>query len=400
MEESISSGAVKRDSQVTPLAAVLVLTFVCSLATGVFWHAVPFIAKHSYGFPQTKNLLLAFSMGAVYTLGAFTAGRLIRYLEHRLSARGVLAVAVTTLAVVCLAPVIVPAEWALWVAALVGTYVTSLIWPIVESYLTAGRHGQSMRSALGWFNLTWAPAVAIPMFVLAPILETHGQWAIGGFAGVGLLGLVALRWFAPQPGRHDAELAVAHVGREYHLLLRSARVLLPLSYVLNSAMNPILPYRFEALGVDVWWETPSAATWIVVRVAVFAIMWRMGFWHGRWGTLLLGAVAMTGGFALVVAGPTLASMLVGFAVLGVGLGVVYYAALYYALAVGHARIDAGGTHEGLIGAGYAAGPLVGLGGSAFAGGAGIVGTVWGLVGVASIPALRPYLEARRRRRSP
>ena len=251
--------AVKRDSQVTPLAAVLALTFVCSLATGVFWHGVPFIAKHSYGFPQTKNLLLACAMGAVYTLGAFTAGRLTRYVEHTLSARGVLAVSITALSVVCLAPVAVPAEWALWVAALVGTYLTSLLWPVIESYLTAGRHGESMRSALGWFNLTWAPAVAIPMFVLAPILDTHGQWAIGGFAGVGLLGLVALCWFAPQPGRHDAELAVAHVGREYHLLLRSARILLPLSYVLNSAMTPILPYRFEALGVDVWWETPSAA---------------------------------------------------------------------------------------------------------------------------------------------
>ena len=108
---------------------------------------------------------------------------------------------------------------------------------------------------------------------------------------------------------------------------------------------------------------------------------------------------MTGGFALVVTGPTLGWMLVGLALLGVGLGVVYYAALYYALAVGHARVEAGGTHEGLIGAGYATGPLVGLGGSAVAGGAGIVGAVWALVGVAGIPAVRPYLEARRQRRN-
>ncbi len=132
---------MKQDSESTPLAAVLALTFVCSMGTGVFWHGVPFIAKHSYGFPQTKNLLLAFAMGGVYTLGAFTAGRLTRYIEHKLNARGVLAVSISTLAGVCLVPVAVPAEWALWVAALIGTYVTSLIWPVVESYLTAGRHG-------------------------------------------------------------------------------------------------------------------------------------------------------------------------------------------------------------------------------------------------------------------
>ena len=388
---------MKQDPESTPLAAVLALTFVCSMGTGVFWHGVPFIAKHTYDFPQARNLLLSLAMGGVYTIGAFTAGRLTRWIEHRLSARGVLAVSVTTLSLVCLAPLLVRGEWALWLAALVGTYVTSLIWPVIESYVTAGRHGASMRSALGWFNLTWAPAVAVPMFAMAPILGTHGQWAIGGFASIGLLGLVALRWFAAQPGHHDLEVADAHVGVEYPSLLRSARVLLPLSYVLNAAMNPILPYRFETLGVDVWWETPAAATWIVVRVVIFAIMWRLPFWHGRWGTLLLGAVSMTAGFGLVVTGPTMASVLAGLAFLGGGLGVVYYAALYYAMAVGRAQVEAGGTHEALIGAGYTVGPAAGLTGSAIAGGIGIVGVVWALVGLAGIPAVRPYLAARRRR---
>jgi hypothetical protein len=269
----------------------------------------------------------------------------------------------------------------------------------MESYVTAGRHGAAMRSALGWFNLTWAPAVAIPLFALSPLLERHGQWAIGGFAGVGLIALFALRWFAPRPGHHDHELAGIHVGPEYPDLLRSARVLLPLSYVLNAAMSPILPYRFEAIGLDVSWETPAAATWIVVRVAVFALLWRMRFWHGRWGTLLVGALAMTGGFGLVVTGPNLAAMLVGLACLGAGLGVVYYAALYYAMAVGRAQVEAGGTHEGLIGAGYTIGPLAGLAGAAVAGGIGIVGAVVGLVVLAGIPAIRPYREARRRRES-
>ena len=41
---------VNQDRESTPLAAVLALTFVCSMGTGVLWHAVPFIAKHSYDF--------------------------------------------------------------------------------------------------------------------------------------------------------------------------------------------------------------------------------------------------------------------------------------------------------------------------------------------------------------
>jgi len=281
--------------------------------------------------------------------------------------------------------------------------VTSVIWPLIESFVTAGRHGPAMRSAIGWFNFTWAPAVAIPMFAMAPILEHHGQWAIGGFSSIGLAGLVLLRWFAPRPGHHDLNVASAHVGGDYPLLLRSARVLLPLSYVLNAAMSPLLPYRLESLGLAVAWKTPATATWIVARVAVFVAMWRLAFWHGRWGTLLAGAIAMTAGFAMVVAGGTIAVVLAGFAVFGTGLGIVYYAALYYAMAVGRAEVDAGGTHEGLIGAGYALGPLLGLvGGSlgraaSVATGTAIVGLVWAAVGAGAVAAAAPYFKARSRR---
>ena len=42
------------------------------------------------------------------------------------------------------------------------------------------------------------------------------------------------------------------------------------------------------------------------------------------------------------------------------MGLTYYAALYYSLAVGHAAVDAGGTFEALIGFGYFGGPLLGL----------------------------------------
>ena len=388
-----------RDDRVTPLGAVLGLTFLCSLSTGVFWHGVPFIAKHTYEFSQTRNLLLAAAMGGVYTIGAFTAGRVTRLVERWLTPRGVLAACIMVLALVCLGPIItVDQEWALWLAALMGTWVTAIIWPVVESYLTAGRHGAQMRSAIGRFNLTWAPAVAIPLLAMAPILERHGEWAIGAFVPISVVALVMLAWFARHPGHHDPVTADAHVGGEYRLLLRSARVLLPLSYVLSSAMNPILPYRFEALDVAVWWETPATATWTLVRVLAFVTMWRLGFWHGRWGTLLLGGLAMTGGFALVVMGPNLPFMLAGFATLGAGVGVIYYAALYYAMAVGRAQVEAGGTHEGLIGAGYAVGPVIGLLGAAVAGGLGIVVAVWTLVGRAGAPAVRPYARAHAQRR--
>ena len=54
-------------------------------------------------------------------------------------------------------------------------------------------------------------------------------------------------------------------------------------------------------------------------------------------------------------------MIVGLILFGSGMGVTYYAAIYYALAVGRAEVEAGGTHEALIGGGYMVGPIIGLG---------------------------------------
>jgi len=52
--------------------------------------------------------------------------------------------------------------------------------------------------------------------------------------------------------------------------------------------------------------------------------------------------------------------LVGELLLGLAAGFAYYSALYYALVVKNASVDAGGAHEALIGLGYAHGPLAGL----------------------------------------
>jgi hypothetical protein len=98
---------------------------------------------------------------------------------------------------------------------------------------------------------------------------------------------------------------------------------------------------------------------------------------------------------------SLVPLLVGLLVFGVGMGLTYYAAFYYALAVGHAEVDAGGTFEALIGLGYCVGPLLGLLGHAAGGEARarsvtvlLTAAVTALAGAA---ALRPYRAARRRR---
>jgi hypothetical protein len=132
-------------------------------------------------------------------------------------------------------------------------------------------------------------------------------------------------------------------------------------------------------------------------------MWRTGFWHGRWATLALGGVGLAGGLALVLLAQTPAGIVAGLLLYGAGMGLTYYAALYYSMAVGHAAVDAGGNFEALIGLGYLVGPMLGVMGHAVANPAGAgtatVVLTWLVTGLASRGAIRPYLEARRRRQA-
>jgi MFS family permease len=53
-------------------------------------------------------------------------------------------------------------------------------------------------------------------------------------------------------------------------------------------------------------------------------------------------------------------VVLGLVCFGLGMAAIYCGAIYYAMEVGSAEVEAGGAHEALIGVGYTAGPLCGL----------------------------------------
>lgn len=195
------------------------------------------------------------------------------------------------------------------------------------------------------------------------------------------------------------------------MLMRSGRMLLLLSYVVISATGPLLPFLLdERLQVSLEWQTPAASAWMIARVIVMIVLWRLAFWHGRWGTLLLGGALTTLGFAAVIISPSVWPLLTALLALGAGMGIIYYSTLYYSMTVGAAAVDAGGKFEALIGAGYTAGPAAGLaalyitnaqptGESAGEFNTAIIALVWIVVAAGLVGAVRPYLQARAKRRS-
>jgi hypothetical protein len=399
------------------LRVLLVITFFASVSGGTFWTGIFFVTAQHYRFSAVRNLALGAAMGAVYALAARFTGPLLRALERHFSPRAILAGALTTWGVAAALPLVAAdVEPLFWLVALVGAAASAITWPVVEGYLGAGRHGPAMRRAIGWFNVTWTCATAVSLLALPLLGRANVLLTIAASALVNAIAVAALFGLPARPGPHEADAAAAAIGREYPALKAAASWLLPLSYLMSATLSPILPHRLAAWGA-VAPISVIAASWMVARFATLLAMWRLGFWHGRWGTLFAAGAALCGGLALVFLGTSLVQVVAGLLLLGAGTGLTYYAALYYTLAVGHAAVDAGGNFEALIGLGYFAGPLIGLcgqglgplvagmvrGGEAGAGGAegaraATVALTWAAAAFFVARAIGPYAKARARRR--
>lgn len=365
---------------------------------GALSSAVFFVTAQCYGWSPERNLVLAIVMGGVYALVARSTGSLLRVVERVVAPRTALQCALCGWGLTSLAPFAFPdSEIALWVAALGGAVTSAITWPVVQSFLSAGRRGRALRSSIGWFNVTWTPATAVPqlampLFVALDLRITFTFAAFAAFAAA-----VVVFTFPVHPVSDTIDDAGSEIGADYGGLARSSGWLLPLGYLMSFTLVPILPHRLEEVGVAATWVGAVGATWMVVRFAVLAVMWRVSFWHGRWGTLLVAAAFLTCGSALVLMGGSAPTVVAGLAVFGAGMALTYYASLYYRMAVGRGAIDAGGNFESLVGLGSFAGPVLGFAGHLTGGAAHGEAVTLALVGAsavaASLLAVRPYRAA-------
>ncbi len=376
----------------TPLWAIFVLTFLGSLGTGAITNGFSFIATEGLGYARRLNLLMALVLGVTYIGGALASGPIVAHLSRpgtRLTPRWLLVIVLVVIGTVCQLPILAQRlapgllEAALWTLIAVFSPMTGILWPVVEGYLSGGRRDAVLRSALGKFNIVWSGALVVSFWGMAPLLKDHPFVILSILGVTQFMMCVLLSWFPAYPPRHLDEDS-APVPAVYVSLLTIFRVLLIASYIVLSALSPLLPIVEDRLGVDVHWKTPLASAWLTARVLLFVVFERWHGWHGRWWTPWTGMGLMLLGFAACMSAPVFSGvfegagvvvLVAGLGVTGIGIAMTYYGALYYAMAVGNARsgpysgrqVDAGGKHEAMIGMGYTLGPLCGLAGFGLAG---------------------------------
>lgn len=357
------------------LPATLCFTWINSLAASAMTVGIFFVVERAYRFTPTDNLTLGLLMGLCYIPGAVGVGPgLRRLLERypRISTRRALVFLLFALACAAAAPaVFAPSRWIVWPAVGAHLMLSGALWPIVESYLSGGRTGRDLRTSTARFNVCWSSASFAVMWLAAPLLDERPLSVLAIAGALHVASCLVLPLLPSHPGRH------IHEEHEppppvYRQLLIVFRWLLPTGYVLAYCLSPLMPSLVARVGLGnaslkfagVEWAVGAiiASTWLFSRIGSFSLFAFWHGWHGKWATAFATASIMLLGFAIAVTAPGAGWLVMGLALFGIGLGGVYASALYYALEVGQAEVDAGGAHEALIGLGYTLGPLAGLGG--------------------------------------
>ena len=405
-----------------PAPPVFAFTFTNSLGSGVITSGIYFLTSNAYGFNRAENYLLGVLQGLTYVIAAFMAGSLVRRIRKTtgLSTRSLLVFLMGIMALLGALPWLAgtffggigrPTAWSIWVTVIIYSPLTGVMWPIVESFLSGGLRNESLRSRVGWWNVAWSSALVVAYFGVSPLVQDKAAIALLGLGCVHLASAGLLPFFPSEPPVHLDE--TPHVVPEtYPALLATFRVLLPASYLLMAALSPYLPKAMSTLGVAASMQMALSAAWLLPRTLMFALLQKWQGWHGQWWHAAVAVVLLLGGFsASVLSASTVGGqsglilLITGLACFGLGVAMTYCGAIYYALEVGQAEVDAGGTHEALIGAGYTAGPAIGfaaslgvrngfIGEGAFEGV--ILAVAAGVAVLASAVVIRKSLHGRRR----
>jgi MFS family permease len=368
---------------------LLLVTFIESFATVLLERGLYFFTHEQLGFGDVANLWLALGFGVAYAGGAVASDRMARVVgQKRLLCLLLLALAGSRALMAAF-----PLAWLLGVGFVAVGLFDGMKWPLVESYIVAGQEPRQALRTIGSFNIAWAGAVPLAVAASGPIIASPLPWALlGGAAAINLVTLWLIRRLPAEP----VHLAHDHPSRplpdrlrRYRALLVANRWTMLSSYALIFLMAPLMPGIFARLGFEVEGATGPASLLDVVRVLAFFLLQRYAGWHGRLGPMVAVLVGLPVGFGMVLFGNTLWVVLVGQVIFGFAAGLTYYGALYYAMVVKNASVEAGGLHEGIIGGGFAVGPAVGLAGSAMvaASGSYVAGM---LLGVAPLVVLTSW----------
>jgi MFS family permease len=349
-----------------------------------------FYTNHQFGWGARENLSIAALQGALYMIGALLAKTISRRWGRRRSLLGLYG-GMTALAVAV--GISASFRWAV-TAALLAVMETGLVaasWPMLQSLVSAAGEPAKLSKRLGYYNILWSSTGAIAVAASGAVIQHAPAWAFFGIIAAGHLLAGIIIFYRIQAAANPLEDAnpstvstlvqsrpdssITHPPllddaqmRHHRLALWLSRIALPSTYIIVYSIAPVLPSLHAIQQLTPTLATLVGSAWLIARAAAFAITGNTTFWHRRPGLMLLSSIVMLCAFigtivpgALSNLGLTqaLLAMVGSQIVLGLSIGTIYSASLYFGMAMSAGSTAHGGYHEALIGLGQILGPLLG-----------------------------------------
>ena len=369
-----SSQKLLRPRGAADIRLLFTVELLTSAAANFLQVGIFFYTTHRFQWSLRSNFLLAAVQGVTYVLGAMNANRLTRFWSRR----DALTRIYFALCVVALLGAALPYSVALAILLPIYSGLAAMSWPMLEGLVSEGLESDALSRRIALYNVLWAAAGALVLAVNGTVIEHFGG---GVFAFPAIFHGVAMTLM--RISRAQQRRSPAHKGDRRTPRSRSAcRAGTPATAdnrLMAFARGPprdlradLQPHGVDAVAPRVSHarsRPPDAdrqhldgnAPPHLSRPGIYNLVARAP------RILTVAAWLMLFAFLGTVVRPSdllghgtqstdLLSMILCQAMLGVALGLIYAASLYFGMVLSDGSTEHGGYHEALIGLGSILGP--------------------------------------------
>jgi len=349
------------DKRVMPsrLLRLYAMETIATLGANLMVAGIFFYMQAYFGWGPQRNLLLASGQGAVYVVGALSADRVAQWVGRR----GLLVALSIGLALLPLLAAWRPTPPVVATVVLVYTLLHAAQWPALESLISSGAAAGQLSRRISVYNLVWSGGGAATIALIGIILAHFSRGAFFLIPSIGHAAAILLLFKLPG---ESTPAVTEHAVPEPELLavrtlaMRLSRVALPATMATIYSLGALMPTLSVIRASQPELRTLLASVWMIARFFTFMLLGATVWWHTRPRLLLVATLILPLAFLGITLTHTLAPMIACQIVLGLGLGLIYAASLYFGMVLSSGSTEHGGYHEALIGLGVLLGPGSGV----------------------------------------
>jgi len=346
---------------------------LASVGSNLLIPAFFFYAAQVFHWDSRQSLMLVGCEGVVYIGGALAANKLASLFGRRCA----LILIQSVMALLCAVAWLRATPAVVVAVLLVYTMVSASGWPIFESLISAAAGPKVLSKRIGLYNLVWSGIGTISLAFTGTIINRF-MW--GMFFIPMVAHVVAVLMFTVGNVEPEGATPLVHAApepkllRQRRLALALSRIALPATYIVLYSLVALMPSLRVIRSYGLASQTVVASIWMGARFSAFLALGGTSWWHSRPRVLLLASALMLVAFLGVTLRPadfsgdmsapvtTFDRLLnIGWQIpLGLTMGLIYAASLYFGMVLSDGSTEHGGYHEALIGVGQAVGPAAAL----------------------------------------